>query len=178
VAGAGARAALVSGQLGRVELRAGPAADSGIPALVVDSENGPSLVFGTHTGTGTVAPLLSVDSAGNLELQGAVKAKGTAGAVRVVGGMAYDGTVLPLPTGVDQATVDSGGLELVVHLTPRLPDPASGPTGALFFVPAECRVDPTRRVVCWGNWFTPPTTLASAAISCDYVVVAAVPGGA
>jgi hypothetical protein len=177
VAGVGAKAALVAGQLGRIELRAQPAADAGVPAVVLDSENGPVLVFGTHTGTGTVAPLLSVDSAGNLELQGAVKAKGTAGTVRVVGGVAYDGTVLPLPTGVEQATIDSGGLELVVQVSPRLPDPASGPPGAVF-LPAECRVDPTRRVVCWGNWFTPPATLGSAAISCDYVVVAAVPGGA
>ena len=46
VSGAGVRAALVTGQLGRVELRARPAADSGVPAVVLDSANGPSLVFG------------------------------------------------------------------------------------------------------------------------------------
>ncbi len=176
VSGAGVRAALVTGQLGRVELRARPAADSGVPAVVLDSANGPSLVFGTHTGTGTVAPLLTVDSAGNLELEGAVKAKGTAGTVLVVGGVAFDGTVLPLPAGVDQTTVDSGGLELVVHVSPRLPDLTSGPTGAVLFVPAECRVDADRRVTCWGQWIT-ISGLESAAASCDFLVIAAVPGG-
>jgi hypothetical protein len=178
VGAVGARAGLVAGPLGRVEVRAGPAGDSGVPAVVLDSENGPALVFGTHTGTGTLAPLLSVDSTGNLEVQGAVKSKGTAGKVSVVGGVAYDGTVLPLPAGVEQATVDSGGIELVIHVTPRLPDPASGPVGAAAFLPAECRVDASRRVVCWGKWFSPPSTLVSAAASCDFVVVAAVPGGA
>jgi hypothetical protein len=178
VSGAGARAALVSGQLGRVEVRARPTADSGVPAVVLDSANGPSLVFGTHTGTGTVAPLLTVDSAGNLEVEGAVKAKGTAGTVRLVGGTAFDGTVLPLPAGVDQATVDSGGLELVVHLSPRLPDPASAPTGSVLFVPTECRVDADRRVTCYGQWVDTVVGITSAAISCDFVVIAVVPGGA
>ena len=178
VAGAGARAGLVAGQFGRVEVRARPTADSGVPAVVLDTANGPALVFGTHTGTGTVAPLLSVDSAGNLEIQGAVKAKGTAGSVQIVGGVAFDGTVLPLPAGVDQAAVDSGGIELVVHVTPRLPDPSAPPPGAVIFLPAECRVDAGRRVSCWGLWLTPPSTFASAAMSCDYIVVAAVPGGA
>ena len=94
----------------------------------------------------------------------------------VVGGVAFDGTVLPLPAGVDQTTVDSGGLELVVHVSPRLPDLTSGPTGAVLFVPAECRVDADRRVTCWGQWIT-ISGLESAAASCDFLVIAAVPGG-
>jgi hypothetical protein len=173
----GVRAAVVAGPQGRVEVRARPSADAGVPAVVLDSENGPALVFGTHTGSGTLAPLMSVDSAGNLELQGAVKAKGTAGKVSVIGGVASDGTVLPLPSGVDQATVDSNGVELSVLVTPRLPDPAAGPAGALF-LPGECRVDASRRVVCWGSWFTPPNVTATTPASCDYLVVAAVAGGA
>jgi hypothetical protein len=178
VGGAGVRAELVAGQFGRVEVRAGPGPDSGVPAVVLDSTNGPELIFGSHTGAaGTVTPLLKVDSAGNLELEGAVKAKGTAGSVRVVGGSAYDGTILPLPAGVDQATVDSGGIELVIHVTPRLPDPTTGP--APVFLPAECRVGTDRRVVCWGFWFDPPTsTLTGAPSTCDYAVFAVVPGGA
>lgn len=174
----GVRAALVAGQQGRVEVRARPSPDAGVPAVVLDSENGPALVFGTHTGSGTLAPLMSVDAAGNLELQGAVKAKGTAGKVWVIGGVASDGTVLPLPGGVDQATVDSGGVELSVLVTPRLPDPATGPGGGALFLPGECRVDATRRVVCWGTWFTPPSTVVSTPASCDYLIVAAVAGGA
>jgi hypothetical protein len=177
VAGAGARAGLVAGQFGRVETRAKAAADAGVPALVLDSAGGPSLVFGTHTGTGTVAPLLKVDSAGNLELQGAVKAKGSSDTVRAVAGTAYDGTVLPLPAGVDQGTVDSGGLELLIHITPHLPQAGSGPANTIF-IPAECVVDTDRRVSCWGNWLpTAGGTPTAASISCDYLVLAAVPGG-
>lgn len=178
VSGAGARAGLVVGQFGKVELRGKAAADSGVPALVLDSQPAPSLVFGTHTGSGTISPLIAVDASGNLEIQGAVKAKGTAGSVRLVGGAAYDGTVLPLPAGVDQATVDSGGIELFISVSPRLPAPGSGPSTS-FFVPAECRADAQRRVACWGYWFDPgPGTKAAAAISCDFLVLAAVPGGA
>jgi hypothetical protein len=179
VAGAGVGAELVAGQFGKVELRGQAATDAGVPALVLGTEPVPSLVFGTHTGSGTVSPLLTVDASGNLELQGAVKAKGTAGSVRVVSGAAYDGTVLPLPAGVDQATVDSGGIELSISVTPHLPAPGSGPSTAVLFAPAECRVDADRRVVCWGTWIGP--TLANqttTAISCDYLVIAAVPGGA
>jgi hypothetical protein len=172
---AGAWAALVAGQAGRVEVRSRPAADAGVPALLLDADAGGSLVFGTHSGSGTVAPLFKVDSAGNLEVQGALKGKATAGTVRVVGGTAFDGTVLPLPAGVDQATVDSGGLELILQVTPRLPAPSVG----AMFIPAECRVDADRRVHCWGRWLTPVGPAQStAAAACDYLVVAAVPGGA
>jgi len=133
-------------------------------------------VFGTHTGTGTVAPLFSVDASGNLEVQGAVKAKGTAGSVQIAGGIASDGTVLPLPTGVDQATVDSGGVELFISVTPRTP--LTGPANTVFFTPVECRVDADRRVVCWGIWIGPTlSTRVATAISCDYLILAAVPGG-
>lgn len=176
VAGAGARAGLVAGQFGRVELRAKGAPDSGVPAVVLDATPGPSLMFGIHTGTGSVSPLLTVDASGNLEVQGAVKAKGAAGKIQVVGGTASDGTVLPLPAGVDQATVDSGGIELFIMASPRVS--TSGPPGAIFFSPVECRVDADRRVSCWGIWIGP--TFADRAVranSCDYLVLAAVPGG-
>jgi hypothetical protein len=177
VSGAGARAGLVAGQFGRVELRGQAAADSGVPALILETQPDPSLVFGTHTGSGTVSPLLTVDASGNLEIQGAVKAKGQVGSVLVVGGAAYDGTVLPLPAGVDQATVDSGGIELFISVSPRLP--ASGPSNAVFFTTVECRVDADRRVVCWGNWIGPAlSNKVVTPISCDYLVLAAVPGGA
>jgi len=180
VSGAGARAALVAGQFGKVELRGQAEADSGVPALVLGSEPAPGLVFGTHSGSGAVSPLMSVDASGNLEIQGALKAKGTAGSVRVVGGTAYDGTVLPLPAEVDQATVDSGGIELVTSISPRLPPPGSSPSGTgELFLPAECRIDSARRVHCWGHWLDPTTgNTTMTAISCDYVVLAAVPGGA
>lgn len=177
VAGAGARAALVAGQIGRVEVRARGAADSGVPALLLDSAPGPSFVFGTHSGSGSVEPLLSVDAAGNLTVEGAVKAKGAAGKVQAIGGTASDGTVLPLPDDVDQAAVDSGGIELFTTLSPHLPQPGSGPSNALF-LPTECRIDNNRRVHCWGYWIRPGSASTSVAtISADFLVVAAVSGG-
>jgi hypothetical protein len=145
---------------------------------VLDSTPGPSFVFGTHSGSGTVEPLLSVDAAGNLTVEGAVKAKGTAGKVQAIGGTASDGTVLPLPNDVDQAAVDSGGIELFTALSPHLPQPGSGPAAGSLFVPAECRIDNDRRVHSWGYWFSPGsagTTVAT--ISADFLVVAAVSGG-
>jgi hypothetical protein len=179
VTGVGARAGLIAGQYGRVELRGRAAADAGVPVLAIDSEQGPSLVFGSHTGSGTVSPLVKIDAAGNLEIQGALKSKGTAGSVQVAAGSVMDGAVVPLPDGVDQATVDSGGIELIVHVTPHLPEPGTGPTGNHLFLPAVCRVDTDRRVECTGNWFNPAAAGApvSAAISCDYLVLAVVPGG-
>jgi hypothetical protein len=176
VAGAGARAGLVAGQFDRVELRARATPDSGVPALILDSAPGPSLTFGTHTGSGTVAPLMAIDAGGNMEIQGAINAKGgTAGTVRMVGGSAFDGTVLPLPAGVDQAKVDSGDIELVIHVTPRLPTQGPGPLLTLA-LPLECRVDADRRVHCFG--FFLGAMFGLSAMSCDYVVLAAVPGGA
>jgi hypothetical protein len=172
---AGARAAVVAAPGTRVEVRAGEAPDAGVPAVVVDAASGGSLVYGRHDGTGGFAPLLSVDAAGNLTVPGTLSGKLAAGAVQLAGGVAYDGTVLPLPAGVDAATVDSGGVEVLVHVTPRLPDPVTNP-GAVF-LPIECRVDAGRRVHCAGSWFHAGTVDPPAAAACDYLVLVTVPGG-
>ena len=173
---AGVRAELVAGQTGRVEIRPEPNAVSGVPAAVVDSGEGGSFTFGLHSGTGGLKPLLSVDSSGNVVAQGTLKGVQTAGSVQVIAGTAFDGTVLPLPPGVDQAAVDSGGLEVSVLVTPRLPDPGSV---AQRFIPAVCRVDGDRRVHCWGTRFTPGGTAAGTDLpaSCDYVVLVSVAEG-
>jgi hypothetical protein len=179
VSGAGARAALVAASAGRLELRAGgitPA--SGVPAVLVDSDAGGSFTFGTHDGTGGIAPLLQVDSSGNLTAKGALKGVQTAGTVRIVAGTASDGIVLPLPAGVDQATIDSGGLEVSILLTPRLPDPATRPTTTSVFVPDRCEVDGDRRVSCTGQWADVAAgTLTAEAGACDFLLLVAVPEG-
>jgi hypothetical protein len=177
VSGAGARAGLVAAPAGRLELRAGSAPTAGVPAVVIDAGSG-GLSFGTHDGSGAVSPLLEVDSAGNLTAKGALKGVQTAGAVRVSAGTASDGTVLPLPAGVDQATVDSGGLEVSVLLTPQLP-PLSGAPANSVFVPTVCAVDTDRRVSCRGRWVNPASaTLGTEqTISCDFLVLVSVPEG-
>jgi len=174
VPGAGARAALVAGQSGRVEVRTMPTTSAGVSALAVDNASG--LVFGTHDGTGTITPLMSVDASGNLVVSGTLTGVLAAGSVRVIAGTASDGLVLPLPVGIDADAVDSGDVVLSVQLSPRLPDPAGAPAGADFFAPAQCRIDADRRVACWGSWVGLATnTLTPVPASCDYLIVATVP---
>jgi hypothetical protein len=169
---AGVRAGLVAGQAGRVEIRPQPTAASNVPAVVVD---GDQLLFGLHTGTGTVDPLMSVDTAGNLTVKGNLAGKQTSGTVRLVSGTASDGVVLPLPAGTDQQAVDDGTLEVSVLLTPRYPDP---PQLGDRFIPAECRVDSDRRVHCWGTRFVPGGAWqGEVPLSCDYLVLVSVAQG-
>jgi len=172
---AGARAGLVAGQTGRVEVRTGPDASAGVPAVVVDAAQGGTLVFGLHNGTGAVAPLMSVDASGNLTVTGTLSGAQTAGQVLVASGSASDGAVLPLPAGVDPAAIASEAVEVAVLLTPRHP----APTGAERFIPAECRVDEDRRLHCWGTRFTPGGVAAGVdvASACDYLVVVSVARG-
>lgn len=178
VTGAGARAALVTGAAGRVEVRAGAAPAAGVPAVVVTSQPAASLVFGTHDGTGGLAALLTVDAAGNVTAKGTLSGVQTAGSVRLIAGTAYDGTVLPLPAGVDQATIDSGGLEVSVLVSPHLPDPVSAPSTDSVFLPAVCEIDADRRVECWGRWLDVSAgTLTVEPAACDFMMLVSVPGG-
>lgn len=174
---AGARAGLVSGQTGRVELRPLPATTAGVPAVVLDDDDGGSLVFGLHTGSGAVTPLMTVDASGNLTVTGTLKGVQTAGTVLVTSGTAFDGTVLPLPAGADAQAIASGALSLSVLLTPRAPEVDSAPTAGQRFVPAECRIDDDRRVHCWGTWFTPGSgTVVNVSGACDYLMLVSVGG--
>jgi hypothetical protein len=182
VATAGARAGIVAGQSGRVEVRPRGTAAAGVPAVVLDDQDGGSLVFGLHTGTGTIAPLMSVDTAGNLVVTGTVGGAQTSDSVLVSSGTAFDGTVLPLPAGADPAAIEAGAVQLSVLVSPRHPDIGSAPHPPRDrFVVAECRVDEERRVHCWGTWFPPGgggdgvTTDVSSA--CDYLVLVSVPRG-
>ena len=102
----------------------------------------------------------------------------TAGSVRLVAGTAFDGTVLPLPAGVDQATIDSGGLEVSVLGQRRAcPTPSAAPTAGRF-LPAVCEIDADRRVSCQGTWFRPGVAGGNdEAAACDFLVVVSVPGG-
>jgi hypothetical protein len=173
VTGAGAAASLVAGT-SRVEVRARKSPEAGVPVVLLDSAPAASLTFGTHDGSGGVAPLMTVDSSGNLTVTGALAGVQTAGSVRVVSGTASDGTVLPLPDGVDQAAVDSGGLQVSVLVSPHLPTPRAG----LVFVPSVCEVDADRRVSATGDWVdVVNSTVANESSSCDFLVLVSVPEG-
>ena len=95
--------------------------------------------------------MLTVDSSGNVTAKGTLSGVQTAGSVRLVAGTAFDGTVLPLPAGVDQATIDSGGLEVSVLVTPAPARPDLGADHRPVFLPVRCEVDADRRVSCKGR---------------------------
>ena len=153
VSRAGAAASLVAGA-GRVELRTRSTADAGVPVVLLDSVPAASLTFGTHDGTGGVAPLLSVDASGNVTASGTLRGVQTVGSLRVLSGTASDGTVLPLPDGVDQAAVDSGALVVSVVVSPHLPTPRA----TTFFVPAPARSTPIAASAPRGAGSTWPPT--------------------
>jgi hypothetical protein len=175
---AGARAGLVAGQRGRVEVRARPTTAAGVPAVVVDADDdGGSLVFGLHDGSGAVSTLMKVDASGNLEVSGTLKGVQTSGSVLLSSGTAFDGTILPLPAGADPDAIEAGDVELSVLLTPRHPQVDTAPVGTTRFLSAECRVDDERRVHCWGSWFDPggAAALVDRSSACDYVMLVTVP---
>jgi hypothetical protein len=191
VATAGVHAGVVAGHHGRIEIRPGAGSAPGSPTIVLDERDGGSIVFGLRTGTGTVSPLLTVDASGNLSVTGTLGGRQTSGSVLVASGTAFDGTVLPLPAGVEASAVASGAVQLTVLLTPRHPPPRplprdegpslpSAPLDPRRVIAAECRVDPERRLHCWGTRFTPGDYNASAtevSCACDYVLLASVPKG-
>jgi hypothetical protein len=192
VASAGVHAGLVAGEDGRIELRTEAAGVAGTPTIVLDAKDGGSLVFGRRKGTGEVSPLLKVDAAGNLTASGTLKGGQTSGTLLMVSGAASDGTVLPLPAGVDPAAVASGAVALSAMLTPRYPDKPPGPTlgeaaagpvtpnPARRYLPVECRIDEHRRVHCHGTWFDAylgTKTHVDVSSACDYILLASVPAG-
>jgi hypothetical protein len=140
---AGVRADTVSARSGELSLRTRPVAGEGEPALVLSGSDAPTLVYGLYQGTGTVDPLMTVESNGNLTIAGSFSGQISAGSVLATSGSATDGMVLPLPSGVTPEEVADGRVSLHVYVTPRTPPSASGLT-----VPAEATVDSVRRVRC------------------------------
>ena len=109
------RAGLVAGQFGRVELRGKP----GQPTLGVAGARagtpipGPSLVFGTYSGTGTVAPLLRLDARATSRSRVPSRPRAPQ-AGRDRGRDRIRRHSAPAARRIDQATVDSGGVELFI----------------------------------------------------------------
>jgi hypothetical protein len=132
---------------------------------------GGQLVFGTLRSDGTITAALTLSANGNLAVTGQLSGAVTPGSVQVQSGIAFDGMILPLPTGIDPADAAAGKVTVHTHLTTHFE--IQDFTAASFVVPAECWVDPsTRRVHCRG--FNPGTNKFSSAW-CDYLVIVAVP---
>lgn len=172
----GVRAGEVIGLGDSLVLRSAARTVSDKAALVVDNTDGGQMRFGLHDSLGTVVPVFTVNSKGDVIAEGKILGA-IAGGVQVESGVITDGLEVPLPAGITQAQVDSGEATLQVQVQPRFQQPASLPplaaaTDHWMMQPLDCRVD-GRRVVCLVRWES--TSGAPAALVlpgvCDYVVM-------
>jgi hypothetical protein len=148
-----------------------------VMALEIHEQNDGELVFGKQNPDGSIAQVLTISSKGDITAAGKVTGAVTPGSVQVQSGIASDGMTLPLPIGIDPASVDAGKVTLFIHVTPHYEQPM-GPTGGAYFpVPYECRVDDQRQIHCRLQWFDSNSITTSPQILpalCDYTVIASV----
>lgn len=86
---AGVRAGSVEALGGRLVLRGGPANEDGVPAVALDAED-KVLHFGPQDATGAVTPVMTVDTDGNLSVEGKITGV-QAGALQAESGLITDG---------------------------------------------------------------------------------------
>ena len=172
---AGVRAGEVIGLGDSLVLRSAARTVSDKAALVVDNTDGGQMRFGLHDSLGTVVPVFTVNSKGDVIAEGKILGA-IAGGVQVESGVITDGLEVPLPAGITQAQVDSGEATLQIQVQPRFQQPASLPALAAgeywIMQPLDCRVD-GRRVVCLVRWVptagAPPVMVLPGV--CDFVVM-------
>ena len=169
---------------GKLSLRSGAAGIAGVPvAELVDTPNGGTFAFGVQQANGQLTKLLSVDEQGNLTIAGRFTgelATRSFQTIKLATGVAWHGTLLPLPEGVTQAQVDRGEVRLHVQVTPRAV--GTRPWDANPAIPhwmgsvSELWVTDERRVHCRVQWlgFPPNNTrvVENLAGACDFVVTA------
>lgn len=185
---AGINAGTVAGNGTRVLLHPSASPVAGDAALELSqTADGPALVFGTWlSALAPLDPLLAVNAKGDLTLKGAVTSKTMGSTVALQSGVASDGTILPLPTGVTADQVSSGAAQLHIQISPLI-DPAASPTPGADYAALvqECRVDENRQVHCRLCWLTLPTssgagtlgqTMVSAPGQVSYLICASVSG--
>lgn len=178
---AGVQADEVVARGGKLQLRTGLKKESGKPALaVVETDEGSELQFGPLNAAGLLNPVFTVDSKGNLTALGKVSGALASGNVYVQSGVASDGLVLPLPSGVREEDVAPGkaALHVYVNLRPNgSPPPDSANRWGAF--PLACEVDAARRVTCLVRWFGLAAPVAGQVVDgagvCDYILMVAVP---
>ena len=153
---------------------------SGNPAMLLDETDGGRLQFGALNATGVVTPVLTVTAKGDVVATGTIKGAFTSGNVYVQSGVATDGLVLPLPSGVAPDQVGAGKATVHIQLTPRLSGLTSPTANAAVATSFQCEVDTDRRVKCLIRWIelNAPNTTIDLPGSCDYTVIVAVPATA
>jgi hypothetical protein len=125
--------------------------------------------------------VLTVKSNGDIITPGTVQSKSSSGTVYVQSGMATDGVVLPLPSGVKAEDVapDKGTLHVQVSMRLSSLIPPAAPVGADWApVPLQCSVDSDRRVRCVVRWVQVPAAAPNFVDLpgvCDYVLLVGIP---
>jgi hypothetical protein len=154
----------------------------GKPVLRMDETDGALLTFGLQG----AAPVFTVNAKGDLIITGKFGTGTPKGsAVLAQSGVASDGVILPLPTGVTRPMVKAGQVTLHVQVTPRATNDAPPTSDALGWgaFPLQCTVDDDFRVHCAVRWVwlkggAPPGGLPSpfdAPSSCIYTLLAVFP---
>jgi hypothetical protein len=179
----GVSAAAVVSEGGAVRLATRPAdfvGQAAVMAVEVHEDSNGELVFGKQNPDGSIVPLVTMNSKGDITATGKVTGAVTPGSMQVQSGIATDGMIVPLPVGINPADVDAGKVTLFIHVTPRF-DQLQGPlgTGPFLPFPFECHVDAvTRQIHCRLQWWdvsvSPPVTVVVLPALCDYTVIAAV----
>jgi hypothetical protein len=152
----------------------------GKPVLKIDETDGALLTFGLQG----AAPVFTVNAKGDLIITGKFGTGTPKGsAILAQSGVASDGVILPLPTGVTRAMVDQGQVTLHVQVSARASNDAPPSAGLWGAFPLECFVDDTYRVHCGVRWHWlgagfPPGGLPKvfdAPSACLYTVLAVFP---
>jgi hypothetical protein len=154
--------------------RVGDPAAAGQPALVLESANGGGLRFGSSAADGSVTDVFSISAGGIVTIPGKIDVKLIVGAARMVSGVATDGMHLPLPSGVTEADITAGDIQIHAWVSPVYP-----PTAQTAFAVGRCDVDERRVVRCQLYALTRPGAAVEMSpvpvASCHFVVAAVVP---
>jgi hypothetical protein len=150
----GVRAEQVMAPAGTLYLRSASASEAGKAVVAVNYGTENLMVVGTNDGAGGIEALVSFKANGDVETKGVFLGMAQAG-VHVQSGMATDGMILPLPSGITQSQIDNGaGLHVTVAPRYSIDQPVvppSTPPNAVPF-PSECWVDDDRRLHCRIRW--------------------------
>jgi hypothetical protein len=173
---AGVRAGEVIAPAGEVIVRTHERDVAQKTVVVVTSEGDDSLVVGRQDGAGGVTRLLTVTRAGDVKAAGVISGAVTVG-THVQSGTAADGALLPLPPGIELASIESGAAQLHVHVTPRFSwkDPPPDLDDERIPLVEHCYVDDALRVRCQVRWAKPNLTDYQARPGVvDYTVIVSV----
>ena len=120
---------------------------------------------------------------GDVKAEGKIVGALAKGITQVESGVATDGMILPLPTGVSQKQVDDGDAIIQAHISLRLtgrttPPGITDPAEQWTASPLETWVDTDRRVHCRVRWqrviaaVAPVLRVEDHPAACNYVILA------